>query len=154
MAKARTAGAEGEARRTYVSLPLAQLVPGVTRPAFKKRSPVGAGLMAEWVAIVGPRLAAETEPRKLSRGQLTVACSGPMAMELQHAAGALIERINTHAGTRLVERLRFVQEHIAPRAAVLPHQGNVAAVPVEDLPPGELNDALAGLLAAIRGTEG
>ncbi|MEJ0046643.1 MAG: DUF721 domain-containing protein [Rhodospirillales bacterium] len=100
MAKAEPKGAEGEARRTYVSLPLAQLVPGVTRPAFKKRSPAGASLMADWVAIVGPTLAARTEPRKLSRAQLTIACSGPVAMELQHAAAALIERINTHAGTR------------------------------------------------------
>ncbi len=154
MAKAEPKGAEGEARRTYVSLPLAQLVPGVTRPAFKKRSPAGASLMADWVAIVGPTLAARTEPRKLSRAQLTIACSGPVAMELQHAAAALIERINTHAGTRLVERLRFVQDHVAPPAPTLPRHRKVEAMPVAGQPPGELNDALAQLLAAIRGTEG
>lgn len=153
MAKAETPRAEEEARRTYVSLPLAQLVPGVTRPAFKQRSPAGAGLMADWVSIVGPMLAAQTEPRKLSRGQLTIACPGPVALELQHAAAALIERINTHAGTRLVERLRFVQDHVAARAPKLPHRSVVAPVPVAELPPGELNDALAGLLAAIRGRD-
>jgi len=154
MAKAQTPRAEEEPRRTYVSLPLAQLVPGVTRPAFKKRSPAGASLMADWVSIVGTRLAAETEPRKLSRGQLTVACSGPMATELQHAASVLIERINTHAGTRLVERLRFVQDYVAPPAPELPRRGKVTAVPLEDLPRGDLNDALAELLAAIRGANG
>ena len=140
---------QGE-RRTFVTLPLAQLVPGVTRPAFKKRSPVGASLMADWMSIVGPLLAAQTEPRKLSRGQLTIACAGPVAMELQHAAAALIERINTHAGTNLVERLRFVQDHVAPRAPSLPRQGTSQPIPLSELPPGELNDALAGLLAAIR----
>jgi hypothetical protein len=150
MAKAETPRAEEEPRRTYVSLPLAQLVPGVTRPAFKKRSPAGASLMADWVSIVGTRLAAETEPRKLSRGQLTVACSGPMATELQHAASVLIERINTHAGTRLVERLRFVQDYVLPRAPSLPRVGASQPVPLSELPPGELNDALAGLLATIR----
>jgi len=150
MAKPETPRAEEEPRRTYVSLPLAQLVPGVTRPAFKKRSPIGASLMADWVSIVGPRLAAETEPRKLSRGQLTIACAGPVAMELQHAAATLIERINTHAGTSLVERLRFVQDHVAPRAPSLPRRGTSQHVPISELPPGELNDALARLLAAIR----
>lgn len=150
MAKAQSPATEEEPRRTYVSLPLAQLVPGVTRPAFKKRSPAGASLMADWVSIVGPRLAAATEPRKLSRGKLTVACSGPTATELQHAAAALIERINTHAGTRLVERLRLVQDYVAPPAPSLPRVGTSQPVPLSELPPGELNDALAGLLAAIR----
>ena len=106
--------------------------------------------MADWVSIVWPLLAAQTEPRKLSRGQLTIACAGPVAMELQHAAAALIERINTHAGTGLVERLRFVQDYVAPRAPSLPRRGTSEPVPLSELPPGELNDALAGLLAAIR----
>jgi hypothetical protein len=150
MAKAQTLATEEEPRRTYMSLPLAQLVPGVTRPAFKKRSPVGASLMADWVSIVGPLLAAQTEPRKLSRGQLTIACTGPVAMELQHAAAALIERINTHAGTGLVERLRFVQDLVAPGALALPRRGTSHPVPLSELPSGELNDALAGLLATIR----
>jgi hypothetical protein len=153
MGKAEATRAEEEPRRTFVSLPLAQLVPGVTRPVFKKRSPAGATLMADWAAIVGPRLAAETEPRKLSRGQLTIACAGPMALELQHAADALIQRINTHAGTALVERLRFVQDHIMPRPPVLPRRRAVAAEPVAGLPPGKLNDALAALRAAIQGSK-
>jgi hypothetical protein len=141
---------EAAERRTFTTLPLAQLVPGVTRQAFRKRSPVGAELMSAWASVVGPRLAAETEPRRLSRGQLTIACAGPMAMELQHVAGELIERINTYAGTRLVERLRFTQDHVM-RAAPLPRPvKSVAPVPVEGLAAGELNDALAGLLAAIR----
>jgi hypothetical protein len=151
MGKAEVTGAEGEPRRTFVSLPLAQLVPGITRPAFGKRSPAGARVMAEWASIVGPRLAADTEPRKLSHGQLTIACAGPVAMELQHAAAALMERINTHAGGVVVERLRFVQDHIKSEAPALPRLRPVAAEPVADLPPGDLNDALAGLLAAIRG---
>ena len=137
-------------RRTFSTLPLAQLVPGVTRPAFRKRTPAGAELMAEWPNVVGARLALATEPRRLSRGQLTIACAGPMAMELQHVAAELIERINTYAGTKLVERLRFVQDHVAVPPAALPRRRAVTAEPVAGLPPGDLHDALAGLLAAIR----
>ena len=155
MGKPETGSAEARAeRRTFTTLPLAQLVPGVTRSAFRKRSPAGAELMADWANVVGARLALETEPRRLTRGQLTIACAGPMAMELQHVAAELMDRINTYAGTKLVERLRFVQDHVAMPPASVPKRRHVAAEPVPGLPPGELNDALAGLLAAIRSRQG
>ena len=136
-------------RRAYVARGLGELVPGLTRAAYKKRSPAGALLMSDWASIVGPRLALETEPRRLSGTQLTIACSGPMAMELQHVLGTLIERINTHAGRRLVERLRFVQDLVSP-PAVPARRRQVAPQPVEGLQDGPLNEALARLLAAIR----
>jgi hypothetical protein len=136
-------------RRSFVTQALADLVPGLTRAAYKRRSPAGALLMSEWGAIVGPRLALETAPKRLTGGTLTIACSGAMAMELQHLSAALIERINTHAGQALVVRLRFVQEPVAPPAAPVPRQ-MVAPVPLTELPAGELNDALARLRAAIR----
>jgi hypothetical protein len=125
-------------------------VPGLTRAAYRKKSPAGALLMSEWATIVGPRLAAETEPRRLAAGQLTVACAGPMAMELQHLSSALIERINTHAGHKLVERLRFVQDRIACAPPAQLPRTQAPVTPIADLPPGTLNDSLARLLAAIR----
>ncbi len=136
-------------RRAYAARGLAELVPGLTRAAYKKRSPAGALLMSEWASIVGPRLAGETEPRRLSGTQLTIACSGPVAMELQHVSGVLIERINTHAGRRLVERLRFVQDSLAAPPAPVARRV-VAPEPVAGVEAGELNDALARLRAAIR----
>lgn len=142
--------AEGARRR--VALPLAQLVPGVTRPAFRRRSPAGARLMSEWAIIVGPRLAAETEPRRLAAGHLTIACSGPTAMELQHLAPVLIERINTFLGGETVTRVRFTQGALAPPPAAVPAAADPAVVPepLPELPPGPLNAALARLRAAIR----
>ncbi len=133
-----------------MALPLAQLVPGVTRAAFAKRSPAGAGLMADWVAIVGARLAAVTQPRRLTRGVLTVACAGPVAMELVHLQGALIERINTHAGSGVVTGLRFTQDLVAERVgAVAPVVREVGGERVEGVGE-ELGGALGGLLAAMR----
>jgi hypothetical protein len=143
--RAKDITGDADARRTFVSLPLAQLLPSITRPAFRARTPAGAALMADWGAIVGPRLAEQTMPQKLSRGQLTIACAGPVGMELQHAAGVLIERINTRAGNRVVERLRFVHAAVAPRTVSLPEQVVSAPVPVEGIGPGPLNDALASL---------
>jgi hypothetical protein len=93
--------------------PLGAILPRLTRPAFKRRSPAGAQLMADWPAVVGPALAAVSVPKRLSAGTLTLACSGPIAMELSHLAPELIARINTHLGGAQVQRLRFVQE--APR---------------------------------------
>jgi hypothetical protein len=139
----------GWERRAYAARGLAELVPGLTRAAYKKRSPAGALLMTDWSAIVGPRLARETEPRRLSGTQLTIACAGPMAMELQHVSATLIERINTHAGRRLVERLRFVQDGVRPTAVPVPRRA-IAPEPVDGVADGPLNDALARLRAAIR----
>jgi len=101
-------GKDGEGRRfPGVPLPLSALVPKLTRPAFRKRSPAGAQLLADWAQIVGPALAAVTSPLRLSAGTLTLACSGPVAMELQHLAPQLVSRINAQLGRPVVERLRF-----------------------------------------------
>ena len=150
MAKEAGAGKPGAGfeRRAYVARGLAELVPGLTRAAYQKRSPAGALLMSDWTSIVGPRLARQTEPRRLSGTQLTIACSGPMAMELQHASGTLIERINAHAGRRVVERLRFVQAVVSAPGVPVPRCA-VTAEPVSGVD-GELGAALGRLLAAIR----
>lgn len=149
----KNAGADNtkadDVRRAYAARPLSQLLPPLTRAAYKRRSPAAASLMADWANIVGPRLASETAPRRLSGTQLTIACTGPMAMELAHLAPVLIERINTASGRQVVERLRFVQDFTAPPEPAPVREAD-QPVPIEDLPPGELNDALARLRAAIR----
>lgn len=100
-------------RRTMKARTLAALLPNVTAPAFRRRSPTGAMLFASWPDIVGPAHAAVTSPHRLSTGTLTVACAGPVAMELQHQADMLMARINTWCGEPLVARLRFVQDPTA-----------------------------------------
>ena len=146
---AKESPSDNQERRSFTALGLAELLPKLTRAAYRKRSPAGALLMSDWAAIVGQRLADETQPKRMSGTTLTIACSGPMAMELQHLSGTLIERINVHAGRKLVERLRFVQEPVAARAPFVPRL-RVAPEPIPDLPPGDLNDALARLKAAMR----
>jgi hypothetical protein len=146
---------DGEDRRFPTGpLPLGALIPRLTRPVFRKRSPAGAQLMADWPAVVGPALSAVTAPLRLSAGTLTLACSGPIAMELQHLAPELIGRINAHLGRVAVERLRFVQQALPgapppkppPRPVSLPAalEARIAA-----MPEGELREALAKLARGV-----
>ncbi|MBU8543726.1 MULTISPECIES: DUF721 domain-containing protein [Roseomonadaceae] len=146
---------DGDRRRFPTApLPLSSLIPRLTRPAFRKRSPAGAQLMADWPDVVGPALAASTQPLRLTSGTLTLACAGPVAMELQHLAPELIGRINAHLGRTTVERLRFVQQAPAgappprprPKPVTLP-EGVEARL--AEMPPGELRDALAKLALGV-----
>jgi hypothetical protein len=142
-------------RHVYGPRPVGALMPRLTRPAFRRRSPATAQVLADWSAIVGPAIAAVTTPRRLTSGALTIACAGPIAMELQHLAGEVIARINAHLGSQVVNALRFVQTHepLVP-VAPLPRPADpakLAAVEaaVADLPDGELRAALASLGQAV-----
>lgn len=156
MAQDTKPGIASKPRHVYGPRPIGALVPGLTRPAFRRVSPAAAQVMVDWSAIVGPALAAVTTPMRLASGQLTIACSGPIAMELQHLAGELIARINTHLGASTVKRLRFVQT-LAPsrqQAAPIPAPPDGALVrqaekAVSGIPEGELRSALASLGAAV-----
>ncbi len=134
--------------------PLAALVPALIKPAFAQAGPGVAQLMEAWPGIVGPSLADATTPKKLGQGSLTIACSGPVAMELQHLSVELTARINQYLGNQTVQRLRFVQTRtIRPpaRAAPRPTPATVKAADdaVADLPEGPLRAALAGLGRAV-----
>jgi hypothetical protein len=93
---------------------LAALIPLQTRPAFRKRSPESAQIMADWPIIVGPGTAGMAEPVRITAGTLTLACTGPAAMELGMAAPAILERINSHLGRIAVRKLAFVQRPRRP----------------------------------------
>jgi hypothetical protein len=134
--------------RRFAMLPAAALLAPIVRPAFRGRAPATAQLLADWDAIVGPAIAAVTTPRRLFSGTLAIACPGPVAMELQHLAPQLIERINGHLGRVAVTRLRFVHD-APPRPAVPPAPPPralaAASRAVAALPEGELRDALERL---------
>lgn len=130
---------------------LAALLPRLTRPAFRRRSPAGAALMADWPMIVGPSLAVVTEPLRFAGGTLTIACAGPVAMELTHLAPQLLSRINGQLGGTLVRQLRFVQRSPATRSAAAPRPAPPAELPARvdaalaDIPDDALRAALEKL---------
>jgi hypothetical protein len=141
-------------RHVYGPRPLGALVPRLARPAFRAMGPGTGQVMADWDAIVGPMLAAVSVPRRLAAGTLTIACAGPVAMELQHYAPELISRINTHLGTTTVRALRFVQTmsvtpQTAPPSPMPPWVAAAAETAVAALPQGDLRAALAALGRAV-----
>ncbi len=141
-----------KARHVYGPRPIGALVAAITRPAFKRRAPAAAQVMADWAAIVGPALAAVTAPRRLTAGTLTLACSGPIALELQHLSGQLIARVNGHMGRVVVERLRFVQD-APPAPPPEPPKRRAKPVKLPGVEAGPLRDALAALGRAVGDAE-
>ena len=154
-APAEPAAAEDK-RHVYGPRPLAALLPAVTRTALRGRHAAATALRLDWAEIVGPQLAAETAPQRLASGTLTIACSGPIALELQHLSAALSERVNRHLGRDAVQRLRFVQ--MPPASLPAPAQRAKpdlaaadarAAAAVAALPEGPLREALLALGRAV-----
>ena len=144
----------GDRRFVHGPRPIAALIPVVTRPALHRAVPGAYQLLEAWSGIVGPALADVTLPKRLSRGSLTIACAGPVAMELQHLSNELIGRINRHLGAQTVHRVRFTQT-LAPRAVPAakprptPAVERAADAAVAGLPEGPLRDALAALGRAV-----
>ena len=90
----------------------------LTKPVLDKRGRAFAALVGEWAEIVGPALAPVTLPEKLSSGPasdveqgavLTMRVAGGAALEIQHTAPQILERINAFLGYTAVSRLKLVQ---------------------------------------------
>ena len=105
-------------QRRYKNQPVAagSILRRATAAALRRRGFGEGEVIARWPEIVGPRLAALTAPEKLHqrRGDLAgavlhIRVAGAAAVELQHMAPTVMERINGFYGYRAVDRLKFVQ---------------------------------------------
>ena len=108
-------------------------VPKVARAAFERHGFPSADLLADWPEIIGAEYARITMPERLvwPRGAepapdedltprgfknarrvgatLVLRVEGPRAIEIQHIAPQLLERINVYFGYRAITELRLVQ---------------------------------------------
>jgi hypothetical protein len=145
-------------RHVYGPRPIGALLPSLTRPAFRRQGPAAAQVLADWPVIIGPELAAITQPRRLSGGTLTIACSGAVAIELQHVAPELIARINAQLGAEPVQRLRFTQTALRrapiarPTAPPSAAARRAAEKAMGHFREGELREALLALGRAVLST--
>jgi hypothetical protein len=156
---------EPKPRRNYM-VALSAEVPAIAKQALGSRGYAEAGLFTHWAEIAGAQLAASSLPIKLAfprgrrdEGTLTVRCGGSAALELQHLAPSVLERINGHFGYRAVARLKIEQGAVSSRKVAAPpppltrlEQDAVAeqTAPVAD---PEIRASLARLGAAIRRRE-
>ncbi|WP_239992123.1 DUF721 domain-containing protein [Rhodopila globiformis] len=148
-------GMAASRRFVYGPRGLGALLPDITRPVFRKHNPAWAMMLTDWEAIVGPRIAAMTAPRRLDRGLLTIACAGPVAMALHYEGVELINRINTYLGGQPVQSLRFTQAAVPrkprPAAKPPPEAAAEAEAAIGDFPDGELRAALTSLGRVVLG---
>jgi hypothetical protein len=113
-------------------VPLADLVGGAVDPLLAKQGFGQSSLLLHWDAIVGERLGACSEPIKLQwpkrpvqrlpdssvePATLVLRVTGGMAIEIQHMAPQLIERVNSHLGWRAVGKLAIRQGPLEKRFA-------------------------------------
>jgi hypothetical protein len=117
--------ASGEPRRTYATLGVDRLVGRVLGPVARRRGFAEAAILAEWASIVGPLLSGRCQPVRVDfprgrakGGTLELHARGGAALELQHLAPQLIERVNGYFGFAAVRRIRLVQT--SPQAASRP----------------------------------
>lgn len=136
--------------RNYSPRGIAALLAPVTRPAFRRRAPAAANLLADWPQLAGPELSARAAPVKFAGGTLTLACTGPNAMALQLLSPQIISRLNLAVGHGMVERLRFVQRAPGVTPPAPPGLASREIKPPENLPEGALGEALARLYRGMK----
>ncbi len=149
--------------------PLADLLGKTFGDLFAKQGFASRELVVRWSEIVGPDIAVHTEPVKIQwqrpmEGQpeepatLVLRVDGPVALEIQHASGPIIERVNRFLGWNAIGRLSLRQAPLTrPQAPKRPKALDPAAVAdaagqlgaVED---DNLRQALARLSAALKRT--
>ena len=136
------------------------LLDRVLSPALRRRGFGKIDLLAHWSAIVGPELGALSQPDRIRRGGpegpvLTVRVDGAMALEVQHMAPQIIERINAHFGAGTLARLHIVQGPLPltgktrGQAPLGKDEIEAARASLDDVKPGRLQSALARLGAQI-----
>jgi predicted nucleic acid-binding Zn ribbon protein len=95
--------------RTMADTPIGEVVDGLLRErAFARGVPIGR-LAADWPAVVGPRLAAESAPVSLEGGVLIVAAStGPWGAQVRFLADEIRRQANARLGSQEVRTVQIV----------------------------------------------
>lgn len=146
--KTTAAGKAAVTRRRRGLEALAGNLPGVAARALGRRGFADAGLLAAWPQVVGRDLAESCAPLRLSfpnrqerrDGNLLLRVEPGAALELQHLAPQLVERVNVYFGYRAVDRLT-IQQGPLPRHRRPP--------PLRKLEKLKGDDPLNGRLEAI-----
>ena len=118
--------------RRFGAKPLDTLIRGVIEQALAARGLSEASLIADWPAIVGESVARYARPLQLqwpprpakrdpeapiAPATLVMRVDGAFALEAQHSAAIIVERVNAHLGWRCVEKIAFRQGPLPPLKA-------------------------------------
>jgi hypothetical protein len=108
-----------------------------------------AAILAEWASIVGPLLSGRCQPVRVDfprgrakGGTLELHARGGAALELQHLAPQVVERVNAYFGFAAVRRIRLVQGTPPPPRGVTARRSSVPLRPEEE---NELREMVGSL---------
>lgn len=147
---------------------LGDLLGGCLSPALARQGFASTELVTRWPEIAGADIAALADPVRIQwpRGNpdsgetatLVLRAEGPLAIEVQHLSGVIIERVNRFFGWRAIGKIALRQapltRRVRPAAVPGPDPEATArvAATLQDIAGEELRGALARLGAAIKRT--
>ena len=149
--------------------PLSQIAGKAIADAFARQGFASTGLVTHWPEIVGPEMADHAEPMRMvwprrvheddpEPATLVLRVEGPVALEIQHLSGVIIEKVNRFFGFRAVGRIQIRQAPLArrekkkPPPAPDPEVVARLAAGMGDIADEALRDALARLGASVKRT--
>jgi hypothetical protein len=149
--------------------PLHELVGKTIADLFARQGFASTGIITHWAEIVGPEIADHAEPIRMvwprrvhnddpEPASLVLRVEGPVALEIQHLSGVIIEKVNRFFGWRAISRIQIRQAPLARRNKKAPRRGPDAelvarlAAGMADVKDEGLRGALARLGAAVKRT--
>jgi hypothetical protein len=148
--------------------PLAELLHRTLKDSFAKQGFAATELVTRWADIVGPEIAAHSEPDRINwprpydgedpqPGTLVLRVEGPSAIEIQHLSRVVLDRVNAFFGWQAVVDLRLRQAPLSRREKPAPPAIDAAAAAriaagLPDIADDALRAALGRLGAAVKGT--
>ena len=152
-------------KRSYPK-PLADLVAPCVAGVFARQGFTSCEIVTHWDDIVGAEIAAMAEPVRMQwirnrdpdeslPATLVLRVEGPAAIEIQHFANLICERVNQFLGWRAVGRLALRQAPLRRGASKKTRAADPAAAAriaetLSDIGDDDLKAALARLGAAIK----
>jgi len=147
--------------------PLGQLVGKTIADALARQGFASTGLVTHWPEIVGAEIADHAEPMRMiwprrvheddpDPATLVLRVEGPVALEIQHMSGVIIDKVNRFFGWRAVGRIQIRQAPLMRRALKKKPRGPDPAVvarlaaDMTDVADEGLRDALARLGASVK----
>jgi len=146
--------------------PLSELLSATLGDAFKAQGFASTEIISRWTDIVGPEIAAHSEPLKINwprpigdeapePATLVLRVEGPAALEIQHLAAVILERVNRFFGWQAIGRIALRQAPLRHRGRPPARKPDAAAAAriaeaLPDIKDEDLRQALGRLGAAIK----
>jgi len=161
------AGAKSFGAKSFGAKPLAAFTRGVVGAALAARGMSESSLIADWPAIVGATIAAYARPLQLQwpprpekrdpeaptgAATLVLRVDGAFALEAQHNAALVVERVNAHLGWRCVDKIAFRQgpmPPLKPKRAPLSAPGPAAEAEAREAAAGVDDETLREALTRL-----